>query len=139
MIDFENAWRAIILTWSLASAAGLSLTFIMFRAALADQQQIKTLGRNGELALLARRVLRGVGSRLLALIALLLSSGTLWVVPEPAAQLSDLVVRMGFAVVFALLSIVLCVVSIRDLMDTLKLMDLKPLSPRTGPTPDLIP
>jgi hypothetical protein len=123
----EAVWRGLVLAWSLFAAAGASLTFIMLRASIADEQGIKTSGRNGELALLARRVIRGTAGRLVMLVAHLLASGTLWVMPDPARNLADLVVRFGFTIVFGLSAVVLFVLALRDLLDTLHLLERKPL------------
>lgn len=134
MIDFESAWRGVVLAWSLMSAAGASLTFIMLRAALADQASLEKKS-NPELSVLARRVVRGMTSRMVAVVAFLVASGTLWVLPEPAKELSVLAVRMGFALAFAVSALILLVLSVRDLMDTLDLLRDKPLPPRQATIP----
>ena len=123
----EDVWRGLVLVWSLASAAGASMTFIMLRASLADERNIKSSGRNGELALLGRRVIRGTAGRLIMFVAHLLASGTLWVMPAPARNLADLVVRFGFTVVFGVSAVALTVLALRDLLDTLHLLEHKPL------------
>lgn len=128
----EGVWRGIVLTWSLTSAAGVSLTYVMLRAAKADRQTIST--RNDEeLSLLARRVVRGILSRMVAFVAMLVASGTLWVLPEPARELSHLAVRYGFALTFAVASIVLLWIATISLLDTLHLISDRPVGPDKEP------
>lgn len=115
-----------MLGWSLLSAAGVSLTFIMFRAALADQRKIAAARGDEQVALFGRRGVRGVGSRLVALATYALASGTLWTTPEPARHLADVSVRLGFAIIFTLSAAVLLAVAIRDLLDTLHLLEEQP-------------
>lgn len=128
-MNTESVWRGIVLAWSLMSAAGASLTFIMFRAALADQRQIAASAAGDEISLLGRRGVRGVGSRLIACSTFVLASGTLWTVPDPARRLADIAVRLGFGMIFAICALALLIIAVHDLLDTLHLVQGKPVAP----------
>lgn len=136
--SLEGIWRGIVLAWSLTSAAGVSLTYVMLRAARADEEAISKR-EDAEISLLARRVVRGITSRIISFTALLIASGTLWVMPEPARELSHLAVRYGFALTFCLASIALLWIATFSLLDTLHLISDRPIGPESEPKESYAP
>lgn len=120
MPDPEQLWRGLVLAWSLLSAAGTSLTYIMWRASNRDSEQ---MARDEELGLLSRRVVRGVGSRLVTFVTYVVASGTMWTAPERAQEVASIAPRLSFSLVFAISAAVLLVFAVRDLMETLALIE----------------